>query len=119
MTFHIDCGTYEFGINFIIESDLKKACKWINFKLELPSDKNVKVNESDFSHSLGKRILINGYCPIVWLPKKPETSTELGTAIHEIFHAVCDCMRWADIELTNSSEEAYCHLIKHVTKNFF
>ena len=117
-TFQIDTGTYEFGINFCITEDLVKACKFINFKLELPNEDTLILTPKELN-CLGKRIMIDGYVPIIWLPKFPKTPTEIGTAIHEIFHSICDCMRWAGIPLTNSSEEAYCHLLKYVTKKFF
>lgn len=118
-TFYVDCGTYEFGINFCVTEDLKKASRYINFKLELPSEKNTRVTEKDFNGILGKVFSIHGYCPIVWIPGFPKTPTEIGTAIHEIFHVVCDCLNWAEIPLAESSEEAYCHLIKYITKKFF
>jgi hypothetical protein len=112
-TFKIHAGTYDFGINFCITSDLPRAVKWVNWKLE-----SEYVTAEDFD-CLGKRIYRYGYCPIIWLPKIPKTPTEIGTAQHELFHAICDCMRWAGIHLVNDTEEAYCHLIKHITKQFF
>lgn len=116
--FQIHCGTYDFTINFVITKDLVRACKFINFKLELPNMTEVAVNDTDFN-CLGKRFYIHGYCPIIWLSEFPKTPEQIGTAIHEIFHTVCDCMRWANVPLTIGSEEAYCHLIKYITKNFF
>ena len=111
-TFQIHAGTYDFGINFCITGDKEKIVRWVNWKLETDY-----VRPEDFD-CLGKRIFRYGYCPIVWLPKIPKTPTEFGTAQHEIFHSVCDVMRWANIPLTNDTEEAYCHLIKHITKKF-
>lgn len=113
-TFQVHAGTYDFGINFCITPDTKRACKWINFKIEIAD----YVTTGDLD-CLGKRIFRNGYCPIVWLPQIPKTPDQLGTLSHEIFHSVCDVMRWANISLTNDTEEAYCHLIKKITKNFF
>lgn len=117
-TFRIHAGTYDFSINFIITENIDKAVSFVNFKLGLPSERTLIITKEDFD-CLGKRFYRYGYCPIIWLPKKPETPSELGTAYHEIFHVVCDIMRWAVIHLTNDSEEAYCHLIKHLTKSFF
>lgn len=117
VTFQVHAGTYDFGINFCITEDLVKAVRYVNWKLERPNDHDAGVTKSDFD-CLGKRFYIDGYCPIIWLPNKPKTPEEIGTLSHEIFHVVCDIMRWAHIPLSSSSEEAYCHLIKHITKSF-
>lgn len=112
-TFNVHAGTYDFGINFCIGDDIDRAVKYVNFKFELGT-----ITKDDFD-CLGKRFFRYGYCPIVWIPKYPNTPNELGTISHEIFHSVCDVMRWANIPLTNETEEAYCHLIKHITKKFY
>ena len=111
-TFYVHAGTYDFGINFCITKNTEMAAKWASFKLEEPISKEV-------FDCLGKRIWINGYCPIVWIPQVPKTPAEIGTLCHEIFHVVCDVMRWAQIPLTNDTEEAWAHLIKHITKKAF
>ncbi len=116
--FYIDAGTYDFGINFCITPDLQKAVKFINYKLKLPNSDRLAIKTTELD-SLGMCICSNGYCPIVWLPAYPITPQQFGILFHEIFHAVCDCMQWAHIQLTQSSEEAYCHLISHITKKFF
>lgn len=118
-TFKIDSGCFDFPINFCISNDIPRVAKWVNFKTELPSKNNCYViKETDFD-CLGKRIYIPGYCPIIWLPRFPITPKEFGTLYHEIFHAICDVTRWVGVELTESSEEVFCHLIGHITKQFF
>jgi len=118
-TFQVNAGCFDFNINFCISNDISRVVKWVNFKLELPSKTDCfAVKEADFD-VLGKRVYIEGYCPIIWMPNNPVTPKEYGTLYHEIFHAVCDVTRWAGVELTHSSEEVYCHLIGHITKQFF
>lgn len=112
-TFHIHAGTYDFGINFVISEDKKRTVKYLQFKLG-----DSYINESHLD-CLGKVFDRHGYCPIVWLPKKPKSPSEVGTLYHELFHIVCCIMRWANIPLSSDSEEAYCHLIKHITRQFF
>lgn len=112
-TFQVHAGTYDFGINFCITKEIDALVKFVNFKLETNY-----VTNADFDCQ-GKRVYRYGYCPIVWIPQIPKTPTEIGTLCHEIFHVVCDVMRWAGIPLTNDTEEAYCHLIKHITKKVF
>lgn len=116
-TFQIDCGTYEYGINVVITKDIKRAAAFVNSKTSLPTKDLLAANEEDFI-ALGKIFYRYGYCPVLWLPGIPKTPTEFGTLYHELFHAVCYTMKWANIPLSRDSEEAYCHLIKHLTRKF-
>jgi hypothetical protein len=117
--FGVHAGSYDFNINFIVTKDIPKAIIFVNYKLELPCDDYLAVNKSDFELALGKHFGRLGYCPIVWIPEFPQTPEQHGTLAHEIFHAVCSVMRWANVPLGRDSEEAYCHLIKHITRKVY
>jgi hypothetical protein len=57
----------------------------------------------------------DGYVPIIWIPRRPRTAREHATLAHEAFHAVSITLRrWAAIELTNDTEEVFCHSLGHV-----
>lgn len=117
--FKIHAGSYDFAINFLITPDINRAIKFVNFKLELPCADYLAVNDSDFNYALGKHFGRKGYVPVIWLPDIPKTPDQLGTLTHELFHGVCSVMRWANVPLGYDSEEAYCHLMKYLTKQFF
>lgn len=110
----MDCGTYEFRIGFVIADDLSKAVKFINWKYETDF-----CTVQHLSNANGMCMKRAGYIPIIWLPKIPVTPEEIGVLNHELFHAICHCMRWASIPLGEDSEEAWCHLIKYVTKKVY
>ena len=113
-TFKIQAGTYDFTINVCITSDRKKALKFIRFKFE----NKICFSENDFD-AKGKMFYREGWSPVIWLPKIPKTPREHGTVNHEIFHGVYYILSWAGIKLSESSEEAFCHLIGHMTTQFY
>lgn len=111
--FHIHCGTFDFGFNVILSEDKERCAKYVNEKLEME-----RFSSLDFE-SLGKVFFRGGYCPVLWLPKYPTTHGEIGTLNHELLHIVIEVMGWAGISLSPSSEEAFTHLMKYVTVQFY
>lgn len=113
IAFSVNAGTYEYDINFIITADKKKAAKFVNFKLES------NFTEDNFEGARGRYFISSGKCPIIWLPEIPKTPRQHGTLSHEIFHVVVAIMDWANIRLCSESEEAWTHLIGHITTKFY
>ena len=114
--FQIDAGTYDYAINVIITDDFDYTAEFVNHKFEY---KDRKITQANFDMRKGICFFRDGYCPIIWLPRIPDKAVDLATLSHEIFHAVCHCMSWAGMYLNDSSEEAYCHLIGHITRKFW
>ena len=112
-SFSIHCGTYDFSFHVILSSDKKKSADFVNEKLR----KDIFTPE-DFE-VLGKVFFRGGYAPVLWLPSYPLTNKEIGTLNHELLHIVFEVMGWAGISLSHSSEEAFTHLMKYITTQFY
>ena len=56
----------------------------------------------------------DGFCPVIWLPRRPRTAREHATLAHEAFHAVGHITRWAAIAHTEQTEEVFCHALGHL-----
>lgn len=83
------------------------------------TDKIIETADID-EHSTGKTIynqVHNAF--IVWMPRLPQTTAELGTLSHEIFHATQALMINIGANLSEDSEEAYAYLIGYITKSVF
>jgi hypothetical protein len=50
-----------------------------------------------------------GKVPIMWLPGKPTTPTEIGTLAHEIVHILTAILVGKGIRLTPDSDEAFAY----------
>src|SRR5688572_31393596 len=112
--FRMNYGTYSRFIDVIITEDRKKAATFVNNS----QDRQLKLNEDDFD-CLGKVCLKSKYNDILWLPRLPKTTEELGTVNHEIFHLVYWRLSCAGLQLSESSEEAFNYLISYLTTQFY
>jgi hypothetical protein len=117
--FVIYLDIYDFYVHFCI-GDKDKTLKHVNKLLQLPDIQN-NLAAFDLNHmdKKGLRFRREGYIPVVWLPRVPKTTEELGTLSHEIFHVTCDVCRHVSIPLTEYSEEAYCYITGYLTKQFW
>src|SRR4029078_10279245 len=110
LTFKILGGTYDIHVDVCITDDKQRALKYIKKKL------NKSFHESDFGRG---NFFFSGSSSVIWVPRIPKTPREHGTVGHEIFHAVYHILSWASVNLSESSEEAFCHLIGHMTTQFY
>lgn len=110
-TFFVHAGTYEYEVNVIFTKDLTKLRKYILYKM-----KSLPPDMEKFEIAKGMVVRMDGYCPILWLPRPPKTPDELAVLNHEIFHLTYTIMSYVGIPLTGSSEEAFAHLISHLTR---
>lgn len=88
-----------------------------------PSDNLVKyvrcaMDDSEFDwdtqRKRGGHFSRRGYCPIIWLPRRPRTSREHGTLAHEVLHALRFILvDWAGMELNSYTDETFCHAMSH------
>lgn len=112
-SFHIHCGTFDFGFNVILSTDKERCATFVNDKLETE-----RFSVLDFD-CLGKVFFKGGYCPVLWLPSYPLSHKEIGTLNHELLHIVFEVTNWAGISLSPSSKEVFTHLMKYVTTQFY
>ena len=110
---HVHFGTFDFAFNCIV-GPWKGVVDYVAWKFEAPDDAYLTelIELSNRGHEpLGKVFRRPGYCPIIWIPRRPRTPQEHGTLAHEVFHAVRLLMDWAGIHLNEDTEEAYCHAL--------
>lgn len=112
-TFFIPAEVYRNGIRIVLTKDTKRVAKFVCEEL---GAKN--ITEEDFENA---GMFFNGgeYYSIVWLPRFPINSEEIGTAVHELFHATFAIMNWAHVDLSKDSEEPYAHLLGYLVREFF
>ena len=110
--FQIHGGTFDYSVNIILSKDLERCASYVNLKHE-----TTRYSSSDFDCQ-GKVFFSQGLCPVLWLPSAPTTSSEQGTAIHELLHIVFEITNWAGVRYSPESEEIYTHLLKHLYRQF-
>lgn len=112
-TFHIPCDVYRNGINVLLTKDIIKAVKYVETKLVATN-----IKPKDF-RGAGKVFYRKEFSPVLWLSRFPRTPFEIGTATHELFHALCKIMWDASTKLNGESEEPYAYLMGYLTEEFF
>lgn len=118
-TFLLYGGTYDYNIRVCIEPDRTKVAKWMNKRWGLPTSDHSGYTINDFLGTRGLVLHYADYCPVIWMPQIPKTPDHIGTTVHEILHCVIKILRHVHIPLATESEEAYTHLMTHLTRQFF
>lgn len=115
--FSLHLGIYDYVVNFIVTKDREELNTYVRNQFD---DKYFDIDffNRDGLKSIGNVIYRDKYSPIVWMPRKPVAPREYGTLAHELLHVTCRVMRWAEIPLTEESEEAYTHLLSCLMTNF-
>lgn len=114
----LDGGSYSHDVFVLITRDIPRAVRFMNNRYKYPDDRNRCVTSEDFDVR-GKIFYHQTCCPVIWIPCKPSSPKHHATLSHEIFHAVCVIMRWANIPLSTDSEEAYAHQLRHLEEQFY
>jgi hypothetical protein len=107
----IPVDIFDSGIEFVISGDKAKIIDKIN--KQRGTDYDV---EEEYE---GICIRSSEYEPMILLEKIPETTVEIGTLAHEIFHAVVGILNYVGIMLDPTTEEVWSNLIGYITKEFF
>jgi len=102
---------FDFSINVVI-GKYEGLNEYVRYKFE--DDYFDIKNSESVNGAYGWSIYCPGYCPIVWIPRYPKTPRQYGTLSHELFHAVCHMSRWANLDLTDNSEEVFAHALTHL-----
>lgn len=59
----------------------------------------------------------DGREPILWIPARPKTPKELGTLVHESMHLVHHMLKWANITLSDETDEVYGFALAHAVSS--
>jgi hypothetical protein len=95
-------GTYDIEVCFIVTRDTDYVRKYIKDEFNQEVD-NFEVAGFTIPSLEGSPI-------IIWLPDLTDSSVIL----HELFHATISIMKWADIPLSDDTEEAYAYEIQYL-----
>lgn len=107
----ISAGTYEFNLYFCITENYTRLKKEVIRIQKRKPDEDIEIEGKVRGCVFRKETFV----PIIWIPRAPKTPREYATLQHEILHVVHEIMKWANMELNDHTEEAYCHLMGHLT----
>ena len=106
----IKFGLFDYTAIVIIgdKANLRRYLRW-------------KFEDDDFvlgynRHTRGLVVGRQGYCPIMWLPKRPRTCTEIATVAHECVHVMMHLFSWAGMSVTEDTEEIMAHGVAYMTR---
>lgn len=68
---------------------------------------------------LGQTLQIKGSGILVYLPKEPSDAKDMGTLVHELFHAAYFILQKAGIDCNDSADEAYAYLLQFLSEKVF
>ena len=106
--FEIQGTSIDLNVTILVTEDTAKAAAFVRANL----DSSVIGSDFDcrgvtFPSQDGKPI-------IIWLPNLKDK----GVISHELFHATLSKMQWANIPLTDDTEEAYAYELQYLTNQF-
>jgi hypothetical protein len=102
-------STFDMDVTVLITDDTAFAAKYVKENL----DSTVVSNDFD---ARGVTFDIkDGKPPIIWM------STDFTDAVasHELLHATIDIMHWANVPLTNDTEETYAYELQYLTNELY
>ncbi|MGE4042279.1 hypothetical protein [Pseudolabrys sp.] len=100
-------GMFDFEIIFAVGPG-KEIGDYVRWHMDDPTF------DWEYSGQLGMHFHRRGKCPVVWLPRAPETAKEYGALAHELIHAVRHMFQdWAGMPHTADTDEAYAYAISH------
>ena len=112
-------GLLEIAINFdtfdyravCVVGPQKKLERYVQWAF---SDKTFSLQQKTYE---GLFLSRDGVEPIVWIPCKPKTPKDYGTLVHECMHLVHYMMNWANISLTDDTDEIYGFVLGHTVNS--
>jgi hypothetical protein len=51
---------------------------------------------------------------VIWLPRVPRNSQQIGVLAHEAVHAAWHMLRWANVPLNDDTEEVFSHAVGRI-----
>lgn len=68
---------------------------------------------------LGQTLQIENSGILVYLPKDPSDTKDMGVLVHELFHAAYFILQKAGIDCNDSADEAYAYLLEFLVEKAF
>ena len=112
--FIMDGGTFDVDILVVISEDLDRVVDSVNsFLSDSTLSKRDFIARGVTYHSNDGRI-------ILWMPSMSYGDVnDVATANHELFHVVKAIMFWANISLSNDTEETYAYEMAYISRQFY
>mgnify|MGYP000207977249 CR=1 FL=1 len=107
----IHMGMFDYHVCFVI-GDHKQTIKLMNWFHE---------NEAWYDDGNEPRGQVFGHrtkMPVLWLPRKPQTTQERATLAHEACHVATAMFEFMGMPHDRSSDETYAHAVGHIVKRF-
>lgn len=102
----INGGTFDLDIYVYTGTDTTYL------KREIGDITKIEINGCNFE-ARGLTFYNYSYPIVIWFPEYPKDNSILN---HELLHAVIALMQWANIPLTNETEEIYTYELQYLTK---
>lgn len=102
-------GTFDIDVTVIVTSDTSIALRYVRENLD------PNATSEDFDARAVTFQTIDGKPPIVWL----SDTDDMSIINHELMHASIDVLRWAGINFTDDTEEAFAYELQLLTDQFY
>lgn len=109
----IEASTFDMPVLVIITQDTLKA---LNFVKE---NNDTSATLQDFEARAVTFPINDGKPPIIWIPHMDWSAEDISIINHELLHANFSILAWANVPLSDSSEEAYTYNYQFLTKQFY
>lgn len=107
--FVIEGGQFDLDVKVIITRDTAYALKYVKDNLD------TTAKSEDFNSRATTFTSIDGKSPIIWMPN----TSDISIINHELLHATIDIMNWANVPLSENTEEVYAYELQYLSKRFY
>ena len=91
---------------------IKNLAKYVNWRFE-----QTEIEQDGLERGRGWTFVKDGYVPICWLPRLPQTPADHGTLAHELSHALIYLFDYIGVPVKPDTDETFCHALSHgITK---
>lgn len=107
--FDINGGTFDQDVHVIITEDTAYALSYVRKYLDS------SASADDFNSRATTFPTQDGRPTIVWFSNTSDTVI----INHELLHVTFDIMKWAGVDFSDNTEEAYAYEMQYLTKEFY
>lgn len=104
-------GVFDYKVKLIVSEDYKEVGKYLSWNF---SDETLTADTDSMKEARGRCYHKWNYCPVIWIPRRPNNSRAVATLAHEILHAVGHVTDWANIKYCNETEEIFTHMQAYI-----
>ena len=109
----VHMGVFDFTVTVVLGS-YEHLDKYVAWKFHDKKYIEIAKESNKGYEPRGKTFFRAGYCPIIWIPRKPKTPREHATLAHEALHAVYHLFDWVNLNANQETEEVMTHSMAHI-----